>query len=185
MSDFITLVFQRIADFIKTYREEIVAVGTIFLAVFAWGSVSVSRKQTKLTKTLERAFLAVNPLGIRPFRSDPAKLVGYVKVVNVGRLPAKEVEWFIDIKVANGSRVSEFPTGQFEGDNFLPRGVEMIEGSSPLERDTLRNAPPRKRMICTSMFGERSGITTVLEGGAGRDSAIDTVGTRLSTFVEN
>jgi hypothetical protein len=129
-------------SFVTQYKDEIVAIGTVFLAIFAGGSIYVSWQQTKLTRTLERAYLAIKPLGIRPLRSDVGQLVGYIAIENVGHSPAKNVRWFISIKPANGSKESQFPIGTHAGDNFLPRGVEMIEGSESISvRDILSALP--------------------------------------------
>jgi hypothetical protein len=76
-------------DFVTHYKDEIVAVGTFFLAVFAGGSIYIAWQQNKLTRTLERAYLAIKPLGIRPLKSDAGQLVGYIAIENVGHLPAK------------------------------------------------------------------------------------------------
>lgn len=111
-------------DFVTHYKDEIVAVGTFFLPVFAGGSIYIAWQQNKLTRTLERAYLAIKPLGIRPLKSDTGQLVGYIAIENVGHLPAKNVRWFISIKPANGSNENQFPIGKHAGDNFLPRGVE-------------------------------------------------------------
>jgi hypothetical protein len=148
----IVTVLHWIANFVTNYREEIVAIGTVLVAIFTFGIISVSRRQIRLTKTLERAYLAIKPLGIRPMRSDVGQLVGYIAVVNVGRLPAKNVKWFIKIKVANGTREHDFSIGKHAGDNFLPPGPEMIEGSDPLNRDILR--PLSKDDLYFYVWGE-------------------------------
>jgi hypothetical protein len=60
----------------------------------------------------------------------------------VGHLPAKNVRWFISIKPANGSNENQFPIGKHAGDNFLPRGVEMIEGSESISSRDILSALP-------------------------------------------
>jgi hypothetical protein len=129
-------------DFVTHYKDEIVAVGTFFLAVFAGGSIYIAWQQNKLTRTLERAYLVIKPLGIRPLKSDAGQLVGYIAIENVGHLPAKNVRWFISIKPANGSNENQFPIGKHAGDNFLPRGVEMIEGSESISSRDILSALP-------------------------------------------
>lgn len=129
-------------DFVTHYKDEIVAIGTFFLAVFAGASIYMARQQNKLTRTLERAYLAIKPGGIRPLRSDVGRLVGYIAIENVGHSPAKNVRWFIGIKSVDGSKENHFPIGGHAGDNFLPRGVEMIEGSESISISDILSALP-------------------------------------------
>jgi len=129
-------------EFVTRYKDEIVAIATLFLAVFAGGSIYIAWQQNKLTRTLERAYLAIKPLGIRPLRSDVGQFVGYIAIENVGHSPAKNVRWFISIKTAKGSNETQFPIGKHAGDNFLPRGVEMIQGSDSISScDILSELP--------------------------------------------
>jgi hypothetical protein len=87
---------------IGDYSTLITAIGTIIIAVFTgtlWLATDKLReageKQAKLTKILERAYIAAEPLGINPYISDDGSIheqvIGHVGFVNVGRLPARNV----------------------------------------------------------------------------------------------
>jgi hypothetical protein len=96
-----------IAHIAHKYEGLITAAFTIVLAVFTgtlWRStdklaaisINTASAQERDTRVLQRAYLAVEPLGINPFLSEgvaPRQIVGHVAIVNVGRLPARNVSF--------------------------------------------------------------------------------------------
>lgn len=85
---------------------------------------SAARNQTRDTRILQRAYIAVDGGGIFPLDT---KSIAHVGVKNVGNLPAREVSWFISYAVDPDGRRSYFPIDEthFYGRNVVPPGTEM------------------------------------------------------------
>ena len=86
--------------------------------------------QERDTKILQRAYLAVEPDGIRPLKSDIGILSGYVKIRNVGHLPARNVRSFIRLKYEHGFGPTNFPLDAPEGTNVAAPGIALPKGTT-------------------------------------------------------
>jgi hypothetical protein len=109
-----------------------ISIGTIALGIIAW-------QQRKDSRIIQRAYLAVDGLGIEPFHS---KSIAQLSVRNAGRLPATEVSWFIGCRVSENGRDEDFPISEneFHGSNTIPPGAEMRRSQDfTVDEDQLTN----------------------------------------------
>ena len=85
--------------------------GFLFVATVGLEIISAHgiRNQSRETRIIQRAYLAVKPLGVQPMRSDKGKLLGIVGIINAGNLPARNVRSIVTIAPANAGDLKEFP----------------------------------------------------------------------------
>jgi hypothetical protein len=121
--------------------------GVLILATIGLGVVSSIgiRNQSRETRIIQRAYVAVRSLGINPFLSDkgtvPDQIVGHVAFVNVGRLPARNlsveralIKWDASDELDETNlTVTQSPTMTI----VLPPGTEMRHGTHPLPASEL------------------------------------------------
>jgi hypothetical protein len=105
--------------------------GLLFLATVGLGIVTVwgIRNQSRETKIIQRAYLAVEPDGVRPLRSNIGHISGYVKIVNKGHLPARDARSWIGFKYAKGEDCDDFPLKEPEKGIVIGPGVEASQGT--------------------------------------------------------
>lgn len=117
-------------DFIRTYKDEILAIGTIFIALFTAGLIIISRRQIILTRILQRAYVAVEPRGVEQYRTLDGRLSCDVAFINAGNLPAQNVSWFIDRDFSPDIERAEFPipSNKFSGNNLIPPKGAITKG---------------------------------------------------------
>jgi hypothetical protein len=89
-------------------------------------------RQLKIT---QRAYLAVDPLGVDPFgptEGPSAPSVAHIAVRNVGNLPARHVSWFIDVRLDSNWQSKDFPIddGMRFGDNVVAPGISMARSQN-------------------------------------------------------
>jgi len=145
-------VFSRYWDWFSTTsfkldHDEITALSTLAIAVFAGVLAVVARRQSKDTRILQRAYLTVRPAGIHilGYRDEA---VAHVEICNAGNLPATMVKWFI--KHDFSSRLDWF-TGEIDtrlvagAGSVLAPHAEMAQASGPIEvgPDALRHQDGR------------------------------------------
>lgn len=115
----------------------VLAASTIGLWIVTW---RVGRRQAKDTRILQRAYLSVEPFGVNPWLPDEAnapqdasgqpivdhKVVGHVRIRNVGKLPAGDVRWVVQMAHCDdkGER-EEFQITETEygGGTLAPGGI--------------------------------------------------------------
>src|SRR5690242_12313543 len=81
----------------------ILALFTAILAIF-------TKSLWEDARILQRAYIAVEPLGIQQIKNG-SDLIGHVGLKNAGRLPARKVSWFINIRFGHSGE---------ERDDFFP-----------------------------------------------------------------
>lgn len=102
----------------------VLAASTVGLWIVTWLS---GRAQSRDTRILQRAYVTVDGLGavLNSVGMSRAELT----IKNVGRLPAYEVEWFINYAMDSDGRRANFPIDTtvtpFYGKNILPPFTEM------------------------------------------------------------
>lgn len=84
----------------------ILALFTVILALF-------TKRLWEDARILQRAYIAVEPLGIHLMKNG-SDLIGHVGIKNAGRLPARKLRWFINIRFGHSGE---------ERDDFFPAGV--------------------------------------------------------------
>jgi hypothetical protein len=108
---------------------------TFVLVILTGVLAGVGWIQTKQTRILQRAYVGVEPDGIRT--SSHGDLIGHVVFRNVGHLPAKSLSWaLLPIQPSNDPawRLPVIPPGLFEGNNVVPIGTRMKKGSAGLRQ---------------------------------------------------
>jgi len=116
--------------------EWVIAIFTVILAVSTiglWGVTWIGiRNQSCETRILQRAYLSVDGLGFFPLGYEDAerRTVAHLSIRNVGKLPARNVRWFINYAMDQSGRRSDFKIDEqknrFYGDgNVIPPGTEM------------------------------------------------------------
>jgi hypothetical protein len=89
-------------------------------------SIALGRDQLNLTKTIERAFLSVEPDGIQRLH-HLFPTIGQVVIKNTGRLPATNVRWWIDMRIDINRASRNFSLGEIlvESNNIVAPGGNM------------------------------------------------------------
>jgi hypothetical protein len=140
---------------VLSHAETWTALGTIFIAAFTFtlkrstdhlweATLNAAKRQEKDTRILERAYISVEPAGIHPFNSAEF-IVGHVKFVNRGHLPARKVSEFIWMKKGNqGLRKEELPIGTIPErklviapQTYAGCGTNSLEGKDIADSDYL------------------------------------------------
>jgi hypothetical protein len=139
--------------FIHIYREDVNATATAILALFTVVLAFAARRQAILTrdalrvasehagymetmvdvnKSMQRAFLAIDGLGIENF------FVGVpivrISISNTGHLVAKRVKWIIDAAIDAEKRKADFPINESaisRSNNIIAPGASMIRFFDP------------------------------------------------------
>lgn len=107
---------------------------TFFLVLFTyrlWRSTDRLWQNAETdTRTLQRAYLSVVPLGLKPFQIEPRYSCD-VGFYNSGNLPATDVSWFISREFDTDPRRKNFPIdeGGFEGSIIVPQRVRAPKGA--------------------------------------------------------
>jgi hypothetical protein len=150
---------------LSKFHNEILAVATIFIAIFTIVLACVARRQIKLTKILERAYLSVAVAGIRPFLSLDGRLSCDVWFRNTGHLPAQNVSWFLDWKFSSDAELNDFPipanAAKFPGNNLIPPGSRIRKGSRPImhtELDSFMAKPDKAWLYVWGRVRYRDGF---------------------------
>jgi hypothetical protein len=117
------------------YATDALVIATILLVVVTAGLVVFARRQSQETKILQRAYIAVVPGGIRPYRRRRANarvgssedLTGHFTIENVGHLPAREVSWSVQIVCDERRERADFSVEEngFVGNMAVPPGMKM------------------------------------------------------------
>jgi hypothetical protein len=121
-------------------HEWLVALAAIATAVFTatlWWSTrklwqatrNTALAQERDTKILQRAYIAVAPRGIHLLLPGD-KLIGHVAITNAGNLPARDVSWFIDIKISASGEEADFPLKGGAGKIVISPRAEAVRGSA-------------------------------------------------------
>jgi hypothetical protein len=117
-----------------------VAVFSGLLVFVTLGLVWVGVQQYNDTRILQRAYLAVVPRGINPFRADKTRFSCDVAFLNAGNLPAQEVSWELASKLFPDRQREIFnPPGNKDGNVIIPARGEMLKSAPPITRDELDN----------------------------------------------
>lgn len=117
-----------IGSIIHTHREEILAVATVFIAFYTIVLAYIGRRQNKISKIIQRAYVSADMDGIND--TTEGNLVGQVIFKNVGHLPANKLSWLV--KISSGDEQFMPPkikNRELEGVGVLPIGAEWPKGS--------------------------------------------------------
>jgi hypothetical protein len=118
---------ERLADytFALVIFTGVLAASTIGL----WGVTGFGvYRQAKDTRILQRAYIAVEPRGIR-LLVEGKRVIGHVGMRNAGNLPAGKVAWFVDLKTSTNDLETVFPLGRPAGSIVVAPGVVAPRGT--------------------------------------------------------
>jgi hypothetical protein len=134
-----------VSVFLHENNEAFVLLATVAIAGFTgtlWRSTklltTIATDQNTLTETTQRAYLSAGIGGIHAL-TNKSGYVAHIKICNVGRLPARKVEWAIERPHfdSNGEWDPPEPIEFLSGSNVIPPGTIMTQGS---ERFTVSDA---------------------------------------------
>jgi hypothetical protein len=110
--------------------------GALFLSTFALFVATFIglRTQTKDTRILQRAYLSVEPGGVKPFEGDDERIACDVIIVNAGNLPARNVSWFLDKMYSEDPTQENFSYGPVTGDIVIAPKSRAVKGTKPTFR---------------------------------------------------
>ena len=134
----------RLAKATDHWSALITAIAT---GVIAWLTITlakVGRQQLADTRILQRAYISVEPEGVRPFAYGSPRVLGYSAYKNVGNLTARNVKYFSGIEFSTERLRANFPIGELwppnEAANVIPPGTKMIQASETKLTATQENA---------------------------------------------
>jgi hypothetical protein len=107
----------------------VLAFSTIGLWVVTWRA---SKRQSRETEILQRAYISIDAIGFEPFRSDPQNWGdARIKITNVGKLPARKVSWAACRKFSRKIDLEWLPINETRmgGNSVIPPGAEIIKGT--------------------------------------------------------
>lgn len=84
-------------EFLEYHAGAITALATAFIGVFTYTLNKNSKRQAELTEILERAFITVEPRGVKGIHDNRA--IGQVEMRNSGGLPATAIRWNIRMEI--------------------------------------------------------------------------------------
>ena len=102
----------------------------LLLAVFTLILVIFTRRLWSDARILQRAYIAVEPLGIRLMKNG-SDLIGHVGIKNTGHLPARKLSCLINIRFGHSGEESDdfFPLQQGKGKIVIAPGAIATRGS--------------------------------------------------------
>ena len=112
------------ANWISVVSTAVIALVTIVLG-------TISYRQYRDTRILQRAYLSVEPGGLHCWRGSDAVL-GHVGVRNTGHLPARDVSWILHIESDTDYTRRSFPiSDEPRGNHVITPGSTMPRGTKP------------------------------------------------------
>jgi hypothetical protein len=134
------------------------ALATIVLAVSTIGlwivSVGAGNRQSRETQILQRAYISVEPGGIRPYQGEGENRIACdVVIVNAGNLPARNIKWLIKRKYSYSAIDADFKVDpdKLDGDIVLAPKAHARKGAPATSRQELnekqRGAEPDKAWL--------------------------------------
>jgi hypothetical protein len=98
---------------------------------------NAAERQEADTRILQRAYIAVEPLGIN-LMLNGHDLIGNLAIQNSGHLPASRVAWTIHQKVSINGEDEEFPLGNYSGNIVIVPGARSLRSSD--KQSTIQEA---------------------------------------------
>jgi hypothetical protein len=128
------------AKIANDFGPAILAIATIVIASLTITLAKVAHQQITDTRILQRAYISAEPAGISPFLPRDLKavptdktLVGHADFRNAGRLPAQNVQWYMDAECSTDPNYKPDRFGPLTGNNVIAPGEAMTQGS--IEQD--------------------------------------------------
>ena len=92
-----------------------------------------AKRQENDSRILQRAYLSVQPDGVRRLFKPPETAHAGISIVNAGNLPARNIAWVINQAFSNDDGLKDFPVdrGKAEGANVIVPRSHMIQSGQP------------------------------------------------------
>jgi hypothetical protein len=128
MPEIVISVVAWLGNFIRTHREEILAVATAIIALYTIILAWVVRRQNKDSRIIRRAYVIADMDGVRD--TSRGNLVGHIIFRNAGHLPASKFSWFVKISSGNERFTpAKIRNKRLERVGVLPAGAKWPMGS--------------------------------------------------------
>lgn len=108
---------------------------TAELARAARDNAAAAKQQAEETRLLQRAYISIEPQGIRNFSKSPTAAIAHIQIKNVGHLPAKNVRWDLKVTPSKANDLDDFDVNLLspKGADVIFPGMEVRRGSEPTE----------------------------------------------------
>ena len=110
---------------------------TVSTGLLWWHTRKLAMDGERQLGITQRAYLAVDPDGVRSVLTPAGNIIGRIVIRNSGHLPARNVRWLINHCFSQDRRLADFPVdrAKLEGCNVVSPGNEMIQGGElfPIE----------------------------------------------------
>jgi hypothetical protein len=116
------------ADYLEKMQTDPVAGFTALLALATLILVGIAYLQIRQGRIVQRAYVAVEPLGVH-LMVEGDRVIGHIGIRNAGRLPARQLSWFINIKHSNKGNEEAFDVGKANGKITITPGARARRGS--------------------------------------------------------
>jgi hypothetical protein len=142
-----SVAFSKLGEALNWIAPALTAIATGFIAWFtltlkkstdtlAQIADNTAKTQSEETEILQRAYISAEPRGIGPFlprdlTAPPTNktFVGHVGFRNAGRLPARNVQWYMDAECSTDADYKPIRFGELTGRNIISPGETMTQGS--------------------------------------------------------
>src|SRR5690242_1322875 len=119
----------RAVDPLAAFTAALVVVGILQAALIYF--------QFRDSRILQRAFISVEPGGIRPFENEDERIACDIVIRNAGNLPAQHVAWVIGTKLTSNQVQKEFPlrdAASIGGDIVVAPHITTRKGAKPITK---------------------------------------------------
>jgi hypothetical protein len=117
-----------LSHYVEKIQDDPVAGFTALLVLATLFLAGIAYLQIKQGRIVQRAYVAVEPLGIH-LMVEGDRVIGHIGIRNAGRLPARKLSWFINIKRSDKGNEKAFPLENANGKIIVTPGTEAIRGS--------------------------------------------------------
>jgi hypothetical protein len=117
-----------LSHYVEKIQDDPVAGFTALLVLATLFLAGIAYLQIKQGRIVQRAYVAVEPLGIH-LMVEGDRVIGHIGIRNAGRLPARQLSWFINIKHSDNGDEEVFPLENGKGNIIVTPGAEAIRGS--------------------------------------------------------
>jgi hypothetical protein len=136
-----------IDHYVRTIHVDALTVLIGLLAIATFWLVWIASWQSKDIRSAQRAYLAVEPLGIR-LLFEANRALGFIGIRNAGHLAARKVSCFISLKQSEKDDEKTFPLEKPNGVIVIPPGATArMSGVQTLVRDSNATASHQRESI--------------------------------------
>jgi hypothetical protein len=136
-----------IEQYVRTVHLDALTVLIGLLAIATFWLVWIASWQSKDIRSAQRAYLAVEPLGIRVLL-EANRAIGLIGIRNAGHLAARKVSCFISLKQSEKDDEKTFPLEKPNGAIVIPPGsTARMSGVRTLVQDASSTASHQRDKV--------------------------------------